>query len=77
MAFWFKSTEKLDLYIICVYLPSSNSPANEFRKTVEELEDVINQLYNRGTIMVLGEFNCHIGTFELSLNYLFHILNPK
>lgn len=61
MAIRIKTVTGCNLFIISVYLPSSNSSVNTYKMCLEELEDVINQLYNRGKIIVLGDLNCHIG----------------
>lgn len=63
MAIRIKTTPGFNLFVAGVYLPSNNSPLNVYKACLEELEDAINQLYNRGTIIVLGDFNCHIGMY--------------
>ena len=69
MAIQIKTTNASNLFIIGVYLPSSNSPLNVYKTCLEELEDVIKQLYNRGTIIVLGDLNCHIGIYGGSRSF--------
>ena len=63
IAIQFRTADKRNLYIVGAYLPSSNLPISIYRTFADDLEDVINQLYNRGSFIVLGDFNCHIGTF--------------
>lgn len=58
-----KTEDRRNLYIIGAYLPSSNLPISIYRTFVDDLEDVINQLDSRGSFIVLGDLNCHIGTF--------------
>jgi exonuclease III len=55
--------DKHNFYIIGAYLPSAKKPILPYKKSVDELEDVINQLSDRGPFIVLGDLNCHIGTF--------------
>jgi hypothetical protein len=52
-----------NFYIIGAYLSSANKPILPYKKSVDELEDVINQLSDRSPFIVLGDLNCHIGTF--------------
>lgn len=49
------------LYLIGVYLPSSNSSLSSYRECLETLEDVINQFIHFGTVIIAGDFNAHIG----------------
>lgn len=49
------------IYIVCVYMPSSNVSLSNFKSHMERLEDVINQLFYRGKVVVMGDFNAHIG----------------
>ena len=49
------------LFLISVYFPCSNAPSALYRETVDCLEDVLNQINDHGKIIILGDFNCHIG----------------
>lgn len=51
------------LFIVGVYFPSANHSMEEFRRHTDLLEDTINQLCDQGMIIVLGDFNCHIGKY--------------
>lgn len=57
-----RTANKRNLYIIGVYLPSSNLSIHVYKAYIEELEEVFCQLQNLGTVIVLGDFNSHIGT---------------
>ena len=63
IAIQFRTADKRNLHIVGAYLPSSNLPISIYRTFADDLEDVMNQLYNRGSFIVLGDFNCHISTF--------------
>lgn len=42
-------------------MPSSNVGLSAFKFYMEQLEDVINQLFYRGKVVIMGDFNAHIG----------------
>lgn len=49
------------IYLIGVYLPTTSEPASRYRRCLDLLEDTIYQLCERGTVIVVGDFNAHIG----------------
>ena len=55
------ANEKM-VFIIGVYLPATNLPIRQFRRYLEDLENVVNHLYDQGTLLILRDFNSHIGT---------------
>ena len=55
------TSKGLVLFIVAVYLPSTNSSIVEFRNTLDAMVDVIDQFYDQGIVIVMGDFNCHIG----------------
>ena len=50
------------IFIIGVYLPTSSAPLNSYETCLCILEDIILQLQDRGTIIIAGDFNAHIGS---------------
>lgn len=50
------------IYFIGVYLPATNQPIEQFRKYSHDLKHVVNILHQQGAVIVLGDFNGHIGT---------------
>ena len=50
------------IFIIGVCLPTSSAPLNSYETCVDILEDIILQLQDRGTIIIAGYFNAHIGS---------------
>ena len=40
----------------------ANFPIRQFRRYLEDLKNVVNHLYDQGTLLILGDFNSHIGT---------------
>lgn len=50
-----------NLFIINVYFPASNSSILKYKSCIDDLEDIINRLHGDGTIIILGDFNGHVG----------------
>ena len=50
------------IFIIGVCLPTSSAPLNSYETCVDILEDIILQLQDRGTIIIAGNCNAHIGS---------------
>ena len=50
------------IFILGVYLPTSSAPLNSYETCLDILEDIILQLQDRGTIIIAGYFNAHIGS---------------
>ena len=50
------------IFILGVYLPTSTAPLNSYETCLDILEDIILQLQDRGTIIIAGYFNAHIGS---------------
>ena len=50
------------LSIINVYLPTSDYPLDIFKEYLHELENTISALQSDGPVMVLGDFNAHLGS---------------
>lgn len=49
------------IYIIGVYQPTISDPVDTFNHTLQLLENVLLQFCDNGTVIVLGDFNAHIG----------------
>ena len=47
--------------IIGVYLPTSDYPITYFKDILGELENAIYALQQNGPVIVMGDFNAHIG----------------
>ena len=54
-----ESTASLIL-VIGVYLPTTNSPIEEYRHCLHTIEDLINRHHDM-TVIIAGDFNAHIG----------------
>ena len=50
-----------ELFIIGVYLPCTSESMVIYKRYVEQLENIIYQLHARGTLIIMGDFNAHIG----------------
>ena len=48
-------------FIITVYLPCVSEPISKYKSQVDMLENILYQLYDKGTIIVMGDFNAHVG----------------
>ena len=48
------------LYIVSVYLPSSNYSAEEFSDFLSELQNAVSILQQSGQVILAGDFNCHL-----------------
>ena len=51
------------MFILSVYLPSSNTSITKYRECLEVLDDVVDNLYEKGIIVLAGDFNGHIGKY--------------
>ena len=49
------------LFIVAVYLPTSKEFINVFKASLGTLEEILCNLEHDGTVMVVGDFNAHIG----------------
>ena len=49
------------LFILAVYLPSSNHPTDTFQKTLDLLWAVHDHICNQGITVILGDFNGALG----------------
>ena len=55
-----KETEGQDIFIVGVYLPSSNCGIDLYRACIEKLEEIVYRLNDHGTLFIAGDFNAHI-----------------
>ena len=53
-------TTSSPILVIGVYLPTSNSPIDEYRHCIHTIESLINRHRNM-TVIIAGDFNAHIG----------------
>ena len=49
------------LSIIGVYLPSTDHSITEYTEYLTELESIVSALQSEGPIVIVGDFNAHIG----------------
>ena len=56
------------LSIVAVYLPSSDHPMSEFTEYLVQLESLISSLQASGPVMVVGDFNAHLGSLGCHRN---------
>ena len=49
------------LSIIGVYLPTADNPLNVYKEYLQELENVVYALRTSGPVLIIGDFNAHIG----------------
>lgn len=49
------------LSIVGVYLPSTDQPLPNFIEYLQELESIVSTLQAQGPVVVMGDFNAHIG----------------
>ena len=49
------------LSVIGVYLPTSDVPITQYKEVLNELENVVSALQRKGPVVVVGDFNAHIG----------------
>ena len=54
------------LSIVGVYLPSSDHPVQEYVDCLAELESVISALQADGPVIIMGDFNAHLGNVDNS-----------
>lgn len=55
------ANERLNIYIVGVYLPQAGCPAEDFEYHSAVLETIIEQCSLKGDVLVIGDFNAHIG----------------
>ena len=48
------------MYVIQVYLPSANHSIKEFESFILKLQDICSMYLDKGTLVVMGDFNAHI-----------------
>ena len=48
------------LYILSVYLPSSDYEIEEFFGYLSELQNAVSILQQSGQVILAGDFNCHL-----------------
>ena len=58
-----RTADHESIFIAGVYLPSSNVAVHLYKECMVVLQDIIHQLYDKGTLIILGDFNAHIGGF--------------
>ena len=58
-----RTADEHSIFIVGVYFPSSNAAIHMYRECMDILEDIIHQLHHKGTLVILGDFNAHIGDF--------------
>ena len=51
----------LKWYVLNVYMPSIDKPEDTFEDTVDVLESLIREYSKSGNIVVMGDFNAHLG----------------
>ena len=49
------------LSIVSVYLPTTDSPISMYKEYLQELENVVYALQTSGPVLIIGDFNAHIG----------------
>ena len=49
------------LFIVVLYLPTSNESINIFKAYLGTLDEILCSLEHDGTVMIVGDFNTHIG----------------
>ena len=47
--------------VLSLYLPTTDSPLTLYKECLQELENVIFSLQTDGPVLVMGDFNAHIG----------------
>lgn len=57
------------LYIIGVYLPSSDHPMAEYVDYLVDLESIVLSLQASGPVVVVGDFNAHLGNLGCARNH--------
>lgn len=50
------------IYLINVYMPSSNAAQSEYKICLDGLDDIIFQLSHLSEVLIAGDFNAHIGS---------------
>ena len=56
-----KQAKSEQIFIVGVYLPTVSESTARYRECVDVLESILYQLHPSGMIIVLGDFNAHIG----------------
>uniref|UniRef100_A0A8D8RMY9 Craniofacial development protein 2 n=1 Tax=Cacopsylla melanoneura TaxID=428564 RepID=A0A8D8RMY9_9HEMI len=53
--------DPIDIYIIMVYFPTSNSDDEEVENMYEQIEDLLNITEDKGNVFIMGDFNAIVG----------------
>ena len=61
--------DSTSLAIIGVYLPSSNHSIPEFSDYLVDLESIISFLQTSGPVLIMGDFNAHLGNLGCERNH--------
>ena len=56
----YQIAENIFIYVIQVYLPSANHSIKEFENCMFKLQDICSMYLDKGTLVVMGDFNAHI-----------------
>ena len=56
-----KQHESEQMFLVGTYLPCATESMEVYNSYVEQLENVLYQLQQRGTIIIMGDINAHIG----------------
>lgn len=60
--------EPIDIYVIQVYFPTSNSDDEEVENMYEQLEDLLKITEEKTNVFVIGDFNASVGEQTFSSN---------
>ena len=52
------------LFIIAVYLPTSTESSTTFKLILDALDEIICKFEQEGSVLVVGDFNAHIGNLR-------------
>lgn len=55
----YQLSERNFVFIIQVYLPSANHRMDEFESYMLKLRDICNMYFDKGTMVIMGDFNAH------------------
>ena len=56
----YQISENTFIYVIQVYLPSANHSVEDFETYLCKLQDILSMYADRGTLVVMGDFNAHL-----------------
>ena len=56
----YQISENTFIYVIEVYLPSANHSMEDFETYLCKLQDILSMYADRGTLVVMGDFNAHL-----------------